>query len=131
MTKDWVGEGKGGWAWCDFTREVWEGGGRGKKGLVGLGGGKEGEIKKRERERTVPAEALNMPILPAVASQLSAGTMAFRISVVMSHSFSCSAPKRTTTRLDWELKEEGTCWRASLTISWILAGVTVRSLERG
>lgn len=66
-----------------------------------------------------------------VASHCSAVTMAFRTSAVMSQSFSCSAPKRTTARLLWELKEEGMCWRRSLTISWTLAGVMVRSLERG
>jgi len=57
--------------------------------------------------------------------------MAFRVEVAMSQNLSCSSLKRTTTRLLCELKLEGTCWRISLTISWILAGVAaLRSLFR-
>lgn len=83
------------------------------------------------RKRTDPAAPLNMPILPAVPSHASAGTMGLRTSVVMSHSFSWSAPNRTTTRLDWELKEEGTSCSRALTISWIFSGGMERSLESG
>lgn len=74
-----------------------------------------------------------MPIFWAVLAKASAGTMALRISVVMSHSFSCSAPKSTTTRLDCELKDDGTWSSRSLTMSCTRAGVRLapRSLLSG
>lgn len=56
----------------------------------------------------------NPPLKPAmrwaVCSNLSSGTMAFRMSLTTSQNFSCSCLRRTTSRVDCELNAEGV-WR--------------------
>ena len=75
------------------------------------------EVKKL----TVPYAAWKPFNFFSVPLYCSAGTMALRTSFAISQSLTCSSFRRTTMRVDWELKDEGTWRRASVTISWILA----------
>ena len=55
----------------------------------------------------------------AVCSQLSSGTIVFKMSLTIPQNFLCSSFSRTTILADWELKELGTCFTAASTICWI------------
>ena len=75
--------------------------------------------KKREEALTLPYAALKPSMRPLVLGNCSSGTIDFRISSVASQNFSCSALSSTTRRVDWELKDDGTCFAASLTMATI------------
>lgn len=66
--------------------------------------------------------------LCSVADQASAGTMALSVSSTRPQNLSCSAPNSTATRTGCELKLDGTCSTACLTISCTRSFDTGRSL---
>ena len=73
--------------------------------------------------------ATYISIFPLVASHPSAGTIGFKTSLCKSQSLSCSAPARKTTRVDWALKEDGTCLMIVARISWIRLSEIGEALE--